>query len=154
VNIFCPKCDKENSSDAKFCGSCGTSIAALNTFSPAAVQKSPTSEQMTFGKSISTCMGKYADFNGRASRPEYWWFFLFNVILTWGALILGLGNIAFFVAIALWLPNIGVTARRLHDTNRSGWWMLISLTIIGLIPFYVWLASKGDDKSNEYGSPV
>ena len=52
------------------------------------------------------------------------------------------------------LPALSAAARRLHDTNRSGWWMLIAFTIIGLIPLIIWLASKGNDQSNEYGSPV
>ena len=153
--MFCPKCGKENSSDVKFCGSCGAGVAALNTFSPAAAPTSPTSEQMTFSKSISTCMGKYVDFNGRATRPEYWWFYLFTVLLSWGSLIVdNSGIVSGIVNLALLLPSLAVAARRLHDTNRSGWWMLISLTIIGLIPLIIWLASKGNDQSNEYGNPV
>jgi len=153
--MFCPKCGKENSDGVKFCGSCGANIAALNTSSPAATPTSTPSEQMTFGKSISTCMGKYVDFNGRASRPEYWWFYLFTVLLSWGSLIVDhSGIVSGIVNLALLLPALSAAARRLHDTNRSGWWMLIAFTIIGLIPLIIWLASKGNDQSNEYGSPV
>jgi uncharacterized membrane protein YhaH (DUF805 family) len=64
------------------------------------------------------------------------------------------GIVSGIVNLALLLPSLAVAARRLHDTNRSGWWMLISLTIIGLIPLIIWLASKGNDQSNEYGNPV
>ena len=153
--MFCPKCGKENSDGVKFCGSCGANIAVLNTSSPAAAAPSASSEQMTFGKSISTCMGKYVDFNGRASRPEYWWFYLFTVLLSWGSLIVDhSGIVSGIVNLALLLPALSAAARRLHDTNRSGWWMLIAFTIIGLIPLIIWLASKGNDQSNEYGSPV
>ena len=110
---------------------------------------------MTFGKSISTCMGKYVDFKGRASRPEYWWFYLFTVLLSWGSLIVdNTGIVSGIVNLALLLPSLAVAARRLHDTNRSGWWMLIAFTVIGLIPLIIWLASKGDDQANQYGSPV
>lgn len=100
-------------------------------------------------------MGKYADFKGRASRPEYWWFYLFSVLLSWGALIVEhTGIVSGMVNLVLLLPSIAVQARRLHDTNRSGWWMLIAFTIIGLIPLIIWLASKGDNQENQYGSPV
>ncbi|HHV48208.1 MAG: DUF805 domain-containing protein [Kiritimatiellia bacterium] len=150
--MFCSKCGKESSDDVKFCGSCGAGIAAMN---PAAISFGATGEQMTFGKSISTCMGKYVDFKGRASRPEYWWFYLFTVLLSWGSLIVdNTGIVSGIVNLALLLPSLAVAARRLHDTNRSGWWMLIAFTVIGLIPLIIWLASKGDDQANQYGSPV
>ena len=154
--MFCPKCGKENSDGVKFCGSCGANIAAPNTSSPMIAPTSSSSgEQMTFGKSISTCMGKYVDFNGRASRPEYWWFYLFTVLLSWGSLIVDhSGIVSGIVNLALLLPALSAAARRLHDTNRSGWWMLIAFTIIGLIPLIIWLASKGNNQANEYGSPV
>ena len=154
--MFCPKCGKENSEGVKFCGSCGANIAALNAASPAAASPtSASSEQMTFGKSISTCMGKYVDFSGRAARPEYWWFFLFTVLLTWFADIADPSKVgSTIVSLALLLPSLSAATRRLHDTGRSGWWQLIAITVIGLIPLFVWLASKGNDQSNEYGNPV
>lgn len=153
--MFCQKCGKENSDGVKFCGSCGANIATLAKPSQVSSSAIVSGEQMTFGKSISTCMGKYVDFNGRAARPEYWWFYLFSVLLSWGALIVDhSGIVSGIVNLALLLPSLSVAARRLHDTNRSGWWMLIAFTIIGLIPLIIWLASKGNEQSNKYGSPV
>lgn len=153
--MYCPKCGKETPADVKFCGSCGANIATLAAPSHVSVSASASGEQMTFGKSISTCMGKYVDFKGRASRPEYWWFYLFTVLLSWGSLIVDhSGIVSGIVNLALFLPAFSAAARRLHDTNRSGWWMLIAFTIIGLIPLIIWLASKGNDQSNDYGSPV
>lgn len=150
--MFCPKCGKENADGVKFCGTCGGDVAAL---APAAASIGATNEQMTFSKSISTCMGKYVDFKGRASRPEYWWFYLFIVLLSWGAQVVdNTGIISIIVNLALLLPFLAATTRRLHDTNRSGWWMLIALTVIGLIPLIIWLASKGNDQANRYGNPV
>ena len=152
--MFCPKCGKENSEGAKFCGSCGADIdkfAAPNAAKPAIV----AGESMTFVKSISTCLSKYVDFKGRASRPEYWWFYLFTVLLSWGAMIVDSSQmLSGLVSIAVLLPSLAVGARRLHDTNRSGWWLLISLSVIGLIPLIIWLASKGNEQANDYGSPV
>jgi uncharacterized membrane protein YhaH (DUF805 family) len=88
---------------------------------------------MTFTESVKTCFTKYADFNGRASRSEYWWFVLFvfvvGVILS--VISRPLGSV-FYLAILI--PHIAVAARRLHDTNRSGWMQLISL-----IPFIGWI---------------
>lgn len=153
--MFCSKCGKENSEGVKFCGSCGANIETLAMPSRVSASASASGDQMTFGKSISTCMGKYVDFNGRAARPEYWWFFLFTVLLTWFADIADPSKVgSTIVSLALLLPSLSAATRRLHDTGRSGWWQLIGLTVIGLIPLFIWFASKGDDRSNEYGSPV
>jgi len=110
-------------------------------------------DPMTFGKSISTCFSKFFDFNGRASRPEYWWFYLFTLLLSWGSILVDNSILSLWL-IVLFFPAISAGARRLHDTNRSGWWQLIMLTIIGIIPLIIWLASKGSDQENQYGSPL
>ena len=54
----------------------------------------------------------------------------------------------------LLLPSLAVTARRLHDVDKSGWWMLIALTLIGLIPLFVWYVSVGTKKKNKFGPPL
>ena len=89
---------------------------------------------MTFTESITTCFSKYATFSGRASRSEYWWFFLFNLLIN--LVIAGLAHKLFIIyALATFLPCLAVGIRRLHDTDRSGWWMLIAFlpAIGGLI---------------------
>lgn len=98
---------------------------------------------MTFQDSIRVCFSKYADFNGRAGRPEYWWFALFIVIasLAMSKLSPALGGV---FSLAVLLPSIAAAARRLHDTNRSGWWQLIAVVpMVGIIVLVVFLAQEG-----------
>jgi len=98
---------------------------------------------MNFQESIKVCFSKYADFNGRASRPEYWWFVLFMII---GSLVASMiGNVVHgLFTLATLLPSIAAAARRLHDTERTGWWQLIVLVpLIGWIVLIVFLTQKG-----------
>lgn len=106
---------------------------------------------MTFFESIKTCFSKYADFNGRASRSEYWWFFLFTLLVSMSLSTISgmlrmvdwLGTLFSFVVL---LPSIAVAARRLHDTNRSGWWqLLLFIPIIGWIILIVMLVQAPRD---------
>lgn len=98
---------------------------------------------MTFGESIRICFSKYAEFNGRASRPEFWWWVLFTVLAGLAAGIIGETASALF-SLATLLPSLAVGARRLHDTNRSGWLQLLWLIpVIGWILVIVWLAQEG-----------
>ena len=103
---------------------------------------------MTFTESLRTCFKKYADFNGCASRSEFWWFFLFTVVTS---IVLDQASTALYwiFALATLLPSIAVGARRLHDTDRSGWWQLLMFVpVIGVIALLVLWAQEG--KSNRY----
>ncbi|MET1116542.1 MAG: DUF805 domain-containing protein [Comamonas sp.] len=102
---------------------------------------------MTFQESIRTCFAKYADFSGRASRSEYWWFILFMTLACVAGSMIN-DVLGLIVTLATLLPAIAAATRRLHDTNRSGWWQLISLVpLIGGIVLIVFLVqdSKGED---------
>ena len=87
---------------------------------------------MSFAESISTCFRKYIVFSGRAQRSEYWWFFLFTFVTS---VVLGIiGSLApvlqfleWVFSLAVLLPSLAVTVRRLHDTNRTGWWILLTI---------------------------
>ena len=95
----------------------------------------------------------YANFDGRARRKEYWMFVLFNVIIS---TILSMiePTVYLIYVLAILVPSIVVGVRRLHDVNKSGWWQLISITIIGIIPLMIWLCSEGTKKNNSHGKPI
>jgi uncharacterized membrane protein YhaH (DUF805 family) len=104
-------------------------------------------ENMTFQESIRVCFSKYADFSGRATRSEYWWFILFVLLAGLGISMISdvLGGI---FALATLLPSIAAATRRLHDTNRSGWWQLLCLVpIIGGIVLIVFLAQDSQSEN-------
>ena len=116
---------------------------------------------MSFGQSIKTCFGKYIDWKGRASRSEFWYFQLFLFILYFIAaqidsVVLGtelgqMGPVYIIFILGTMLPSLCAQIRRLHDVDRSGWWCLLPLTCIGIIPLLIWEASKGTSGSNQYG---
>jgi uncharacterized membrane protein YhaH (DUF805 family) len=107
---------------------------------------------MSFAHSIATCLSKYAEFRGRSSRPEFWWFYLFTVLLSWGGAVVDTsGSANTFINIGLMMPSLAAATRRLHDTDRSGWWLLMLFTVVGVIPLIFWLASKGSGGNNRFG---
>lgn len=87
---------------------------------------------MEFTESIKTCLSKYANFNGRASRSEYWWFWVFVSLIQAIASVMDptLGTIC---QLALLLPMLAAGVRRMHDTNHSGWFLLIPIYNIILL---------------------
>ncbi|MDY0250058.1 MAG: DUF805 domain-containing protein [Pseudomonas sp.] len=107
---------------------------------------------------------KYAVFNGRARRKEYWFFILFNLIISIVLGVIdgvigsvsaeaGIGLLGGIYSLAVLLPGLAVSVRRLHDTNRSGWWLLIGLIpLIGAIVLIVFLASDSKPEENQYGA--
>lgn len=116
---------------------------------------------MDFFSAITAVFRKYTVFRGRAGRAEFWYWMLFVTIvntvlrildealfpLQAAALVYPLAS-CFSVIIAL--PMTAVTCRRLHDVGRSGWWQLLIVTIIGLIPLIWWWAKKGDPEPNRF----
>ncbi len=129
---------------------------------------------MTFGDSIKTCLSKFVTWQGRASRSEYWYFILFALLCYIAAAVidnvlgttikipnpetgleqsLGYGYAYVLVALALLLPSLSAMVRRLHDTDRSGWWYWIALIpLIGGILLIVWFCSRGTEGSNKFGA--
>lgn len=113
---------------------------------------------MSFPQAIRTCLSKYATFEGRAGRPEYWWFALFYLLAYVVAIVIdsALGTPFIFTAIAilaLVIPALSVGVRRLHDTDHSGWWYFIGLVpLIGGIWLLVLQLQPGTDGPNRYGA--
>jgi uncharacterized membrane protein YhaH (DUF805 family) len=104
---------------------------------------------MNFIDAIKICFNKYADFNGCASRPEFWWWVLFTFLGS-AALRTVSFSLSGLFSIATFLPSIAVGARRLHDTDRSGWLQLLGLIpVVGWIILIIWCAERG--KANRYG---
>ena len=111
-------------------------------------------------------MNNYANLNGRASRSEYWWFVLFNFIvnivtfvidLTLGSMITyDMGYVGLIAFLALLLPSISVSVRRLHDIGKSGWWILLAIipivNFIGIFVIIVFTIMEGEEQPNQYGN--
>lgn len=107
---------------------------------------------------------KYAVFSGRARRKEYWFFVLFNIIFSivftvvdgvTGTLdpTLGMGLLSLLYSLAVLIPSLSVTVRRLHDTGRSGWWFFIILIpLLGAIILLVFMFLDSKPEENQYGA--
>jgi uncharacterized membrane protein YhaH (DUF805 family) len=108
---------------------------------------------MTFQGSVKTCLSKYIDIQGRASRSEYWWFFLFCLIINTIAMFIN-QNLEVITSLLLLLPSLTVMIRRLHDVDKSGWWVLILLLpIIGLLVILYFMIIEGTKGPNRFGNP-
>ena len=115
---------------------------------------------MDFPTAIQTFFRKYSDFSGRASRSEYWWAVLFIIFCSIATGVIDgvffaeselepIGTLQLLITL---LPNIAVSARRLHDIGKSGWWLLLNLLVlIGPLIIFVWSVKKGTEDDNPYG---
>jgi uncharacterized membrane protein YhaH (DUF805 family) len=123
-------------------------------------------QMMGFVDAVKNALqNNYVNFSGRASRSEYWWFYLFTIIASVGFLIplMILAAISDTVAIVgfviymlvimgLFLPSIGIQVRRLHDLGKSGWWyFIILIPCVGVILYIVWMVTDGEPHDNAYG---
>ena len=112
---------------------------------------------MTFAEAVRSVLNKYADFNGRARRSEYWYWTLavilgYLVIAILSAVLGKLGTILLVLAVlAVVLPGLAVAVRRLHDTGRSGWWLLLGIVPFGGIVILVFECMDSTPGDNAYG---
>ncbi|HSV45612.1 MAG TPA: DUF805 domain-containing protein [Ramlibacter sp.] len=103
---------------------------------------------------VKSCLTKYAEFTGRAARPEFWWFMLAQLVavLVVSMVSVTLGNL---VSLGLLVPSLAVGARRLHDIGKSGWLQLVGLIpLIGWGLLIYWFAQPGQTEGNQYGAPA
>ena len=106
--------------------------------------------------SVISCFNKYFDFETRSSRKEFWYWQLFRILMFLSITFiesLGLSGLLFISNFIFLIPEIAVSIRRLHDINKSGWWILLTITIVGIIPLTYFYCIKGDDGVNDYGQP-
>ena len=111
---------------------------------------------MNFVDAVKTCFNKYACFEGRACRSEYWYFCLFNVIASWVVslvfTLIGVPALAYVYTLAVFLPSLAVVVRRLHDIGKIGWfWLIGFIPLIGGIWLIILFCKKGDEEANQYG---
>ncbi len=152
-SVFCRKCGASINELAPFCPHCGTRQQP---------ETGGDGVPRTFGNSVKICWGKYADISGRAPRAEYWYWSLFVLLLTLGVgFISGVMEVAanspapkilqFLLEIALFLPGLTVQVRRLHDLDKSGWWLLLAFVpVVGWIILLIWWCSRGTNGPNQY----
>ena len=127
--------------------------------------QSGETDQMNFPQAIRAGFTNYVNFSGRAARPEYWYWSLFLILGRLVARILdavifqvsfsntaSLRSLDSIFLLIVVVPTFAVLVRRLHDVDRSGWWLLVYLTIIGIIyPLLVWKCTKGTEGPNRFG---
>ena len=110
---------------------------------------------MSLIDAVNSCFRQYVGFSGRASRAEFWWFFLFGLLVGLAAGIVDRrGTIGGLISLVLLLPSLAMGVRRLHDVGRSGFWLLIALVpVAGLIVLIVFWVQRGESGANAYGPP-
>lgn len=115
-------------------------------------------KQLDFKEAVTKDLNNYCVFTGRSSRSEYWWFVLFGCIVS---AVCGcfeifsetLGQwLSYIISLLLFLPNLGLAVRRLHDIGKSGWWLLIGLIpLVGWIILIVWYCQPSQPGANRFG---
>lgn len=116
---------------------------------------------LSFFGAVSRCFRNYVNFKDRAAPSEYWWFFLFYVLVVFGLALLEAVLFRSYTAVpallailAMFLPILAVTVRRLHDTGKSGWMILVGyIPIVGSILMIVWTVTPSYPRPNRWGPP-
>lgn len=115
--------------------------------------------QVTFKEAVVKAIQQnYCNFSGRASRSEFWWFYLFCIVIGWVINLVFMSSetanyiVSGVFSLALLLPNLGLAVRRLHDIGKSGWWLFLAfIPVVGIIILIVWWCKESQMEPNEYG---
>lgn len=132
---------------------------------PPMYDQQPAQYQVSFGEAIARGFSNYCNFEGRASRSEFWWWWLFSFLVTLpfsaatnvcqlmhSKIYILFSILSMVVSLALFLPTLGVFVRRMHDIGKSGWWYLLNLIcLVGWIILLIWEVKESDPYENEYG---
>ena len=155
--MFCSACGHECLDGAKFCSKCGVSLSSGGNGGL---------ELLEADRPFSYYTGaflKYFQFQGRARRAEYWWFTLFNILVTMAISVVEVGTgltdletsygpLSTLYLLALFFPTLALGVRRLHDTGRSGWWLLIAfIPLIGILVLLIFVCVDSQRGENRFG---
>lgn len=114
-------------------------------------------EKVTIQEALARAFKNYATFSGRANRGEFWWFVLAQILISLGLsvvelMLTGTDVLASLWSLAVFLPSLAITARRLHDIDRSAWWLLlILLPLIGALVLIFFCVQRGENRPNRFG---
>ena len=109
--------------------------------------------------SVTKGFVRYADFSGRTTREDYWWFTTAIVLASFipSFILISIGfsvlaeNLSWLLTLVCLLPSLSISVRRLHDINRSGWWLLMLFTLVGFPLIAYWAVRNSDPDANDYG---
>ena len=179
--MFCSECG-ESEQDGNYCRKCGTKLRQVSKSSISSsssrdisLQSTPNANtlhkpfvpnnlasqaRMGFGEAVRTCFQKYAVFRGRATRSEYWFWQLFWLVVFVGCVFLStISNSSFggtlfgLFILGAFIPSLSVLVRRLHDTGKSGWWVLLNaIPFIGPLVVLVFTLQYSEESENEHGA--
>ena len=153
----CLACNNDNPEESQFCGTCGANLISGEAFIGTEFP------MVGFGEAVSRGFRKYFTFSGRATRAETWWWVLFTflagIVLVVVDTLTGTmgmfgdsGLLGGLFELATLVPSLALAARRLHDINRTAWWLLLLFVlVVGWIVLIVWAIKRGDKGPNKYG---
>ena len=148
--MYCPNCGIETDSDGQFCGSCGANLQTGEVVYGSLLPR------VGFVDAIKLGFSNYFTFSGRSRRSEYWYWTLFGYLLFGVSILLeglfgGEGGIFLICLFVTLIPSLSIGVRRLHDTGKSGWWMLIGLIPFGGIVLLVFFVQDSEKLPNSHG---
>ncbi|MBR5534239.1 MAG: DUF805 domain-containing protein [Ruminiclostridium sp.] len=152
--IYCSKCGTSAPEGQFFCENCGEPLAQASRGGSYGCGLNVPVRKVTFGEAVKNFFTNYANFSGRATRSEFWYAWLFNLVanMAFGVLAeMGLGIFAAVYPIAVLIPSLAIAWRRFHDIGKSGaWWFILFLPLVGWIFYLVWMCTDSKE-DNQYG---